>query len=110
MAGSEALLVLSTCENSAEAERLAEALVGQRLAACVNLVPGVKSVYRWQGGVERGDEVLMVIKTSRERLEAVEEAIQTLSSYDVPEVLAVPVAGGSAAYLEWVAESVRVEE
>ena len=102
---SETLLVLSTCGERSEAEALAEALVADRLAACVNVVPGVRSVYEWQGKVERSEEVLLLIKTTREQFAALENAIRARSSYELPEVLAVPVSG-SADYLRWVAASV----
>lgn len=106
MASSETLLVLSTCGQLDEAEGLAEALVAGRLAACVNLVPAMRSVYRWEGDVERAEEVLLLIKTTRDRLGAVEAAIRSRSSYELPEVVAIPVAGGSAEYLEWIGASV----
>jgi len=102
---SETLLVLSTCGERGEAEALAEALVADRLAACVNVLPGVRSVYEWQGRIERSEEVLLLIKTTREKFAALEAAIRARSSYELPEVLAVPVSG-SADYLRWVAASV----
>lgn len=109
MTSGETLLVLTTCGELDEAETLAEALVAERLAACVNVVAGIRSVYRWQGDVERGAEVLLLIKTTRERFTGLEAAIRSRSSYELPEVLAVPVADGSAAYLSWVAEAVASE-
>jgi periplasmic divalent cation tolerance protein len=100
------LLVLTTCASADEAERLADSLVEQRLAACVNTLGRVQSTYRWQGRVEREQESLLVIKTTEARLPEVERIIRERSSYEVPEVLAVPVQGGSAAYLGWLADSV----
>lgn len=100
------LLVLTTCASEDEAATLAASLVEQRLAACVNTLGRVQSTYRWQGGVEREQESLLVIKTTETRLAAVEQAIRDRSSYEVPEVLAIPVHGGSAAYLDWLADSV----
>ena len=100
------LLVLTTCASADEAERLAGSLVEQRLAACVNTLGRVQSTYRWQGRVEREQESLLVIKTTEARLAEVERTIRERSSYDVPEVLAIPVHGGSAAYLGWLADSV----
>lgn len=100
------LLVLTTCASADEAERLAASLVEQRLAACVNTLGPVQSTYRWQGRVERERESLLVIKTTEARLAELEKALQQRSSYEVPEVLAIPVQGGSAAYLGWLADSV----
>lgn len=97
-----------TCPDLASAERLAEALVGERLAACVQLLPGLRSIYRWQGAVERADEVLLLIKTTHERLDAVADRIRTLHPYELPELLAVEAAGGMPAYLDWVAAETRV--
>jgi periplasmic divalent cation tolerance protein len=100
-------VVLSTVGSAEDGERIASALVERGLAACVNLVPGVVSIYRWQGGVERDEERLMVIKTTAERLEALGAAIVELHPYEVPEVVALEVAGGHTPYLDWVAESCR---
>jgi len=91
----------------AEAETLGRALVGERLAACVNFVPGVRSIYRWEGEVQADEETLLVIKTTEARLAALVERVHALHSYDLPEVLALPAAGGSGAYLAWVAEESR---
>ena len=95
-----------TCPDLATAQRLAEALVDERLAACVQLLPGLRSVYRWQGGVERADEVLLV-KTTSERLEALAERVLALHPYELPELLAVEAAGGLPDYLDWVAAQTR---
>ena len=103
---SERLVVLSTVGSAEDAERIARALVEQRLAACVNVVPGLVSVYRWKGNVEREDERLLVIKTRRERFSALREALAALHPYEMPEILALPVEEGSPAYLEWLDESV----
>lgn len=97
--------VLMTAPDPEEAERLATALVEARLAACANLVPGVTSIYRWQGAVERAEEVLLVLKTTGERLpELVERAVE-MHPYEVPEVLALPVEAGHADYVRWVVDS-----
>jgi periplasmic divalent cation tolerance protein len=103
---SESLLVLTTCSSTAEADSLATALVQRRLAACVNSLGGVTSTYRWQGDVAREQENLLLIKTTAERYAALEEAIRELSSYELPEILAVRVAAGSEGYLAWLAASV----
>ena len=100
------LLVLTTCASAEDADRLAASLVEQRLAACVNALGQVQSTYRWQGRVEREQESLLVIKTTEARLAEIEKVIRERSSYEVPEVLAIPVHGGSAAYLGWLADSV----
>ena len=105
-----ALLCFCTCPDAATAERIADALVGERLAACVNVLPGVRSVYRWQGVVERADEVLLLVKTGRERLEALTARVNALHPYELPELVAVEVAGGLGAYLDWVSEQTRVGE
>jgi periplasmic divalent cation tolerance protein len=98
-------IVLSTCADRAEAERIAHRLVEQHLAACVNILPGVQSIYRWQGAVESATEVLMLIKTSTARAQEVQSAIASLHSYEVPEYLVLPVLGGSNAYLAWLGAS-----
>ncbi len=104
---SERILALSTVGTPEDAERIATALVERGLAACVNVVPGVVSVYRWKGAVHRDEERLLVIKTRGERFEALREALVSLHPYEVPEVLALPIAGGHAPYLAWLDESVR---
>jgi len=103
---SKTLLVLTTCGNPEEARRLAKRLVDDRLAACVNAVDGVSSTYRWQGRVQQDQETLLVIKTTEARFAALEQAIRAHSTYELPEVLALPVATGSRAYLDWLGESV----
>lgn len=95
-------VVLSTCGNQQEAEHIAHALVESQLAACVNILPGAHSVYRWQGKVESAQEVLLLIKTSAQYLERVQNAITALHSYELPEIMAVKVSGGSESYLGWL--------
>lgn len=102
-----ALICLCTCPDTASAERLAEALVGERLAACVNLVPGLRSVYRWQGQVERADEVLLLIKTSADRYPALQARLPALHPHELPELLAVEPRAGLPAYLQWLADETR---
>jgi periplasmic divalent cation tolerance protein len=104
---SEHLVVLSTVAQAEDAERIARALVERRLAACVNVVPGLLSFYRWKGSVQRDDERLLVIKTRRERYAELQHALQALHPYELPEVLALPVEAGSPAYLGWIDENVR---
>lgn len=96
------IVVLSTCDSEANAEELARALVGERLAACVNILPGARSVYRWQGKVEDAAEWVLVIKSRRDLFGRLREAIGKTHSYEVPEVIALPVVDGSEAYLEWL--------
>jgi periplasmic divalent cation tolerance protein len=95
------IVVLSTCASGKEANRIASDLVEKRLAACVNLVSGVRSVYRWKNKIEKSEEVLLVIKTSRALFESVRSQIEKLHSYEVPEVIALPVVDGAEQYLEW---------
>ncbi|MEZ0472961.1 divalent-cation tolerance protein CutA [Luteimonas salinilitoris] len=104
-----ALICLCACPDRDVAARIAETLVGERLAACVNLLPGVTSVYRWQGTVERADEVLLLIKTAPARLQALTARIVALHPYELPEVIAVESAGGLPAYLDWIAQETSVE-
>lgn len=91
--------------NRDEGLRIAHHLVESRLAACVNLVDQVHSVYRWRGAVESAAEVMLIVKTSDAHLAAIESAIREMHSYEVPEFLALPIATGSAAYLGWLLES-----
>lgn len=102
-----ALVCFCTCPDAASAERLAEALVGERLAACVNVLPGVRSVYRWQGSIERADEVVLLIKTTHDRLDALAARVRALHPYELPELVAVEAAGGLPDYLAWVAAESR---
>lgn len=100
-------LVLSTCPDEAVAERIAGALVDQGLAACVNLVPGVTSVYRWQGQREQSSEILLLIKTRRDVYAALQAALRAMHPYEIPEIIALPLARGLDAYLGWVDEQLR---
>ena len=100
-------LALTTITSREEAEHIAHALVERRLAACVNLVAGVTSVYRWQGNVEQSAEVLLIIKTNASCIAGLQQAIAELHSYQVPEFLVLAIESGSPAYLAWLAESLR---
>jgi periplasmic divalent cation tolerance protein len=101
-ADDEVRVVLITAPDADSGATLARALVDERLAACVNLVPGVRSIYRWEGRVEEGDEVLMVVKTRATRCKELAARVNDLHPYDVPEVLELAIDGGSSAYLDWV--------
>jgi periplasmic divalent cation tolerance protein len=96
------IVVLSACASIEEANRIATELVEKRLAACVNLVSGVRSVYRWKDKIEESQEALLVIKTSRALFESVRLQIEKLHSYELPEVIALPVVDGAEQYLEWM--------
>jgi periplasmic divalent cation tolerance protein len=96
------IVVLSNTSSAEEAERIARSLVEERLAACVNVVPGVRSFYRWKGNVEDSAEWLLVIKSSRDRFQALLAALEKLHSYEVPEVIALPVVDGASSYLNWM--------
>ena len=98
----DVLLVLTTCGDPAAAGRLADSLVEQRLAACVNTIGGVTSTYRWQGKIERDSETMLVIKTTKGRYPAVEAHIRAQNDYELPEIIAVRPEGGLSAYLDWV--------
>ena len=96
------IVVLSTCASEDEAERLARLLIDGRLAACVSVLPRLRSYYRWQGAVENSEEWLLVIKSSRPLFDRLSAAIGKAHSYEVPEVIALPVVAGAEAYLNWM--------
>src|SRR6187431_1551765 len=99
------IVVFMTAANGEEATRLADMLVGAHLAACVQILPEMESVYRWQGKVERQAEVLLIAKTMRSKFDDLEREVRALHSYDTPEIVAVPVITGSAPYLDWLNEA-----
>jgi periplasmic divalent cation tolerance protein len=103
------IVVLSTCGSEDEAERLARSVVGQHLAACVNVIAPVRSYYRWNGAIESAGEYLLVIKSSRDRMPALLASLEKEHSYKVPEVLALPVVDGAANYLNWLQASLESE-
>ena len=106
-APTQALLVIANCPDEACANRIALAVVEGGLAACVNLLPRVQSVYRWQGAIESASEVPLLIKTTAGRYAELEAAIHALHPYDVPEIIALPIAQGLPAYLDWLAAETR---
>jgi len=99
------IVILSTASSEEEAAKLAQLLVDQRLAACVNILPRMRSFYRWQGAVESADEWLLVIKTSRALFSAVGVLLEKQHSYEIPEAIAIPVVDGAPNYLEWLDQS-----
>jgi periplasmic divalent cation tolerance protein len=102
----EALVVLVTTPTPERAAEIARAVVEEHLAACGNVIPGVRSIYRWQGAVQEDGEALLILKTTRARFEALRARVVALHPYEVPEVIALPVEAGSAAYLAWIAGAV----
>ena len=100
-------IILTTAGSEEEARKIARSLVERQLAACVNIVPQIESVYAWQGKVESTREWLLLIKTTAEKFAAVRDAIHELHSYDLPECIAIAVDEGSSEYLQWIADSVK---
>jgi periplasmic divalent cation tolerance protein len=107
LAMSDARIVLTTTGSKDEAMKIAHALVDRRLAACVNVIPKIESVYRFQDNVESSDEWLLLIKTIESEFEAVRDAIKELHTYELPECIAIKVSDGSKECLDWIAESVK---
>jgi periplasmic divalent cation tolerance protein len=101
----DAIVVFMTAANGEEAARLADMLVGAHLAACVQILPEIESVYRWQGKIERQAEVLLLAKTTRGKFDELEREVRALHSYDTPEIIAVPVTAVSTPYLDWLKSS-----
>src|SRR6185295_12059090 len=101
------IVVLSTCNSAAQAELVARALVEQRLAACVNIVPGIRSIYRWKDQVEDAVEWMLVIKSRRDLMDELRLAIGKIHAYEVPELLALPVVGGAENYIAWLDRELR---
>lgn len=100
-------IVLTTCGSQEEAERIARHLVENRLAACVNVIPQVQSIYRWQGKVESAQEWVLMAKTTAKQFPLVRDAISTLHSYELPECISMTIEDGSAAYLGWIEDSLK---
>lgn len=104
---SDYLIVLTTLPLDQDADRFAELLVREKLAACVNVLPPMRSTYAWQGAIESADERQVAIKTTRGRVRELEARIKTLHPYDVPEFVVVPIAAGSHEYLSWLSDSTK---
>ena len=102
----EALIVLCACGAESEALAIGRTLVEERLAACVNILPGVHSIYRWKGIIENAPEYMLLMKTSQARFTALRDRISQLHSYEVPEIIAIPVVDGAEKYLAWIRENV----
>jgi len=98
----EAIVVLMTAASDDEAGRIAEVLVSSKLAACVQILPEMQSVYRWKGEIQLDREVLMVAKTTRDRFDELENKVRAMHSYETPEIIALPVVAGSEPYLKWL--------
>lgn len=101
------VVVFSTCDSEEQAGRIARALVEQRLAACVNILPGARSIYHWKGQVEDATEWMLIIKSRRDLMDDLRTAIGKIHSYEVPELLAVPVVDSSESYLAWLDRELR---
>ncbi len=99
------VLLLTTCGSAQQAAQLAQRLVEKRLAACVNVLPGIRSIYRWKGKVERGREALLFIKTRQEKLPSLWKTLRRLHPYEVPEYLALPISHAERDYLKWLESS-----
>jgi periplasmic divalent cation tolerance protein len=107
MPDQDAIVVFLTAANGEEATRLADLLVGAHLAACVQILPEMESVYRWEGKIERQPEILLLAKTTTAKFAELEREVRALHSYETPEIIAVPIVAGSPAYLQWLNESVN---
>lgn len=102
-------LILCTCPDAETADKLARVLINQKLAACVNILPGVRSVYEWQGEVETAQEHLLLIKSHQDRYAAIEAALQSLHPYQLPEIIAVAIERGSLDYLKWIDSCLAID-
>ena len=101
------IVILITCSNKDEADKIAEALIREKKAACVNIIPIVESVFWWEGKVDRSKESLLIVKTKKASFSQVEKLVKSLHSYNVPEIIALDITKGEKKYLEWINESVR---
>ena len=101
------IVIFVTCVSAAQAKKIASALVSKKLAACVNIVPAVRSLFWWQGKVDKAAETLLIIKSKRSAFSRIAKLVKSLHSYTVPEVIAMPIVAGNKEYLEWIDESVR---
>lgn len=104
------IIVLTTCNSSELASSIADSLVSSKLAACVNIVKGIESVYQWQGKIEHDKEILLIIKTKKNLFSQVEQAIQERHDYELPEIIAVPIEAGEKNYLNWIKSATLATE
>ena len=107
MSGDDPIVVFLTASSVEEATRLADLLIGAHLAACVQILPEMESVYRWQGKIERQSEILLIAKTIAAKFADLEREVRALHSYETPEIVALPLVAGSTPYLEWLANSLN---
>jgi len=101
------IAIFVTCPSMKEAEAIADALLSERIVACANIISGVRSNFWWKGRIDSADETLLVLKTTKKNFTKAEKAVKRLHSYDVPEIIALPIAAGSRAYLDWIDKSVK---
>lgn len=101
------ILILCTCPEGNVAADMAEALVADRIAACVNIIPGLSSWFRWRGQIDRADELLLIIKTTHDHYHDVEKKIRSMHPYELPEIIAVPITQGLADYLNWIDQETK---
>ncbi len=106
MANSENIIIFITTKDNAEAETISRKLLDLKLIACANIIPGIQSLFRWEGKVDRAQEVLLVIKTKRAAFREIINRVKSLHSYEVPEIIALPIVDGNQDYLNWINESV----
>jgi periplasmic divalent cation tolerance protein len=104
------IVVFSTCRSADEAEKIARGLVEKKLAACVNVVSGVRSIYRWKDSIENESEVLLVIKSSRELFDELRKQLEKIHTYEIPEAIALPIVDGSERYLDWLGRELVSEQ
>lgn len=107
MADEDPIVVFLTAPSGEEATRLADLLINAHLAACVQILPEMESVYRWQGQIERQSEILLIVKTASGKFAELEREVRALHSYETPEIVAVPIVAGSQPYLDWLSESLK---
>ncbi len=103
----DAVLVFVTCASAKEADKIADILLRKKLAACVNVLPGIRSKFWWKGKLEKADEILVMAKTRKSKFAAIDKEVRRIHSYEVPEVIALPIIAGSGKYLKWIADSLK---